>query len=309
MYSMHDGTSELASSVIHSVVIEEMLRMTAAANVLNAIGGHPCINSTKTVPAYPQYVSYLNLTFDVAPFTPATIKVFRRIEEPAWGDDAPSTSVGAFYALASNLLKDLVDKYGEAAVLTGDPALQVNFASDRGRAQPVHSHADAQEVLSGVILQGEGSFASVGDTSPFSGVQEIAHFYRFNEIVEGRFYAKGDTPFSPPSGDDMGNDWTAVHDFLPNPKAEDYRAYPDIYKKMMQFNACYSDMLARLHSAMNGSPEEYPGSLAKMHVLGPLARDLIQTPSPLDPSKGVGPPWELINLTASEYQCPVSVWL
>merc|ERR1712000_705134 len=120
-------------------------------------------------------------------------------------------------------------------------------------------------------------------------------------------------------GDDMGNDFTAVHDFLPNPKAEDYRAFPDIYKKMMQFNACYSDMLSKLQSVMNGSPEDYYASLAGMHTLSGLARDLAQTPSPLDPSKGVGPPWELISAKHhhhhhhhyhSEYQCPTSgVWL
>ena len=77
-YSIHEGTNVWASSVIHSVAVEEMLHMTAAANILNAIGGHPCFNSTETVPAYPQYVSYLNLTADLMPFSPATVKVFRR---------------------------------------------------------------------------------------------------------------------------------------------------------------------------------------------------------------------------------------
>jgi hypothetical protein len=309
MFSIHEGTNAGAKSVLHSVAVEEMLHMTAAANVLNAIGGHPCINSTETVPSYPQYVSYLNLTAPIVPFSKAAVSVFRRVEEPTWGGDTPDQTVGTFYTLINSLLEDLVKKHGEARVFMGDPALQVNYTTSRGSAQPVYNLADAQEVIDGVIFQGEGGVENIHDTSPFSGDVEVNHYHRFNEVVEGRFYAEGDTPQSPPSGDDMDNDFTAVYDFNPNPKAEDYRAFPDIYTKMMRFNACYSEMLSKLQSVMNGSPEDYSASLAEMHTLSGLARDLAKTQSPLDPSKGVGPPWELIS-AESGYQCTSNgVWL
>jgi hypothetical protein len=44
------------------VVIEEMLHMTIAANVLNAVGGHPAIDRPDFVPNYPEDLPALNLT-------------------------------------------------------------------------------------------------------------------------------------------------------------------------------------------------------------------------------------------------------
>ncbi|MBI4473414.1 MAG: hypothetical protein HY646_12155, partial [Acidobacteria bacterium] len=41
LYSTPDGQNRHASGIIRSVVVEEMLHIALAANVLNAIGGHP----------------------------------------------------------------------------------------------------------------------------------------------------------------------------------------------------------------------------------------------------------------------------
>ena len=53
LYSIKDGTNQAAAQIIKSVVLEEMLHMILAANVLNAIGGHPSINHQEFVPNYP----------------------------------------------------------------------------------------------------------------------------------------------------------------------------------------------------------------------------------------------------------------
>src|SRR3954447_6799560 len=44
---------KFARQVIRDVVIEEMLHMTLACNVLNAIGGHPSITGDGFIPTYP----------------------------------------------------------------------------------------------------------------------------------------------------------------------------------------------------------------------------------------------------------------
>ena len=44
LFSIRNG-SDYAATIIHSVVVEEMLHMTTAANVLNAVGGAPLIDS------------------------------------------------------------------------------------------------------------------------------------------------------------------------------------------------------------------------------------------------------------------------
>jgi hypothetical protein len=42
-----------ARQVIRDIVVEEMLHMTLACNLLNAVGGHPQISGADFVPSYP----------------------------------------------------------------------------------------------------------------------------------------------------------------------------------------------------------------------------------------------------------------
>ena len=44
LYSIKDGHNTEAAEVIQSVFLEEMLHMTLAANILNAVGGAPEID-------------------------------------------------------------------------------------------------------------------------------------------------------------------------------------------------------------------------------------------------------------------------
>ena len=44
LYSIKDGHNAEAAEVIQSVFLEEMLHMTLAANILNAVGGAPEID-------------------------------------------------------------------------------------------------------------------------------------------------------------------------------------------------------------------------------------------------------------------------
>ena len=52
-----DGATLEAADVIRSVVMEEMLHMALAANVLNAIGGSPSL-TTRVRPAVPGHLPY-----------------------------------------------------------------------------------------------------------------------------------------------------------------------------------------------------------------------------------------------------------
>src|SRR5579872_677728 len=52
----HSGSAGVNGSIsdtIGSVLFEEMLHMSIACNVLNAIGGHPCIDKPDFIPKYP----------------------------------------------------------------------------------------------------------------------------------------------------------------------------------------------------------------------------------------------------------------
>src|SRR5690348_17994184 len=52
-YSLDRTKNAVIAQLIHSVVMEEMLHMTLACNLLNALGGQPLIDSPTMTPTYP----------------------------------------------------------------------------------------------------------------------------------------------------------------------------------------------------------------------------------------------------------------
>lgn len=53
LYSLAQGKNAAIAEIIESVVVEEMLHMTLASNVLNAVGGSPQIDHPGFIPPYP----------------------------------------------------------------------------------------------------------------------------------------------------------------------------------------------------------------------------------------------------------------
>jgi hypothetical protein len=51
LYSLDAARNPDASEVVASVLVEEMLHMTLAANLLNAVGGHPRLDTPQTRPS------------------------------------------------------------------------------------------------------------------------------------------------------------------------------------------------------------------------------------------------------------------
>ena len=74
LYSIKPGTNQAAVSAITSVFIEEMLHMTLAANLLNAVGGAPALDKADFIPRYPTYLPHSDKAFLVSlvPFSPTT---------------------------------------------------------------------------------------------------------------------------------------------------------------------------------------------------------------------------------------------
>src|ERR1700755_244614 len=84
LYSIKPGANREAVSAITSVFIEEMLHMTLAANLLNAVGGTPVLDKADFIPRYPTYLPHSNKAFLVplVPFSPEAVETFMKIERP-----------------------------------------------------------------------------------------------------------------------------------------------------------------------------------------------------------------------------------
>ena len=86
-WSMDDNKS-FAYNVTHGVAIEEMLHMTDAANLLNAIGGAPDIDQPSFVPRYPIVMPIINVSSSIASFSRRTYGTFEKDRRGKWHPSA-----------------------------------------------------------------------------------------------------------------------------------------------------------------------------------------------------------------------------
>lgn len=84
LYSIQDGTNALASQIIRSVAVEEMLHMIMVCNVMNAVSIQPSVNKPQNYPVYPMKLP-MNVDFYVGleTFSTNSIATFIAIESPS----------------------------------------------------------------------------------------------------------------------------------------------------------------------------------------------------------------------------------
>jgi len=308
LYSIKEGANEEAAEVVHSVFMEEMLHLTMAANILNAVGGTPVLDSPSLLPRFPTYLPHSNRAFEVplVKFSPEAIDVFLKIERPSEHDSLPEDNrfetIGQFYEAIEVALKHLAGELGEEALFRGDPARQVTdelYYGGSGRLVTVSDLESALAALDEIVEQGEGlQHQEVwdGDRDMFHPErEEVAHYFRFQEIALGRRFAAGDTPQSGPTGDVFHVDWDAVHNMRPNPRSKDYPQGSEPRTRMEEFNHAYSGVLHLLDETFNGSPRLLAVATGAMYGLKEQAIELMQLPSG-DGDTTVGPSFEYVPL-------------
>lgn len=178
MWSIKDET-HYAAQTIREVVYEEMQHMALACNMLVAVGGTPRINRSLSIPQYPRPLPggvKPDLIVELSGLSAETLKTFMLVEEPKEilqfeegfeGFRETFPRIGAFY---------------EAVQETFDQ-LQPPLCVDRQIAGPlapliIANQKDVKTAIDLIRRQGEGSGVSPADESP----QDLAHFYRFQEI-------------------------------------------------------------------------------------------------------------------------------
>ncbi len=279
LYSINFGTNPDATQILRVIAVEEMLHLTLAANVLNAVGGEPDPTRKGFVPPYPTPLPDGEDDFEVSllPFGKKALNGFLKIERPAMAPSpdkrlvkmratAPGAinmvhpkdpecryySIGEFYeAIVEGIefLEGEVQKKGET-IFTGDRAKQVTpeyYYSGSGKIIPVYDLDSARRAGKLVIEQGEGQ-----TRDPYSDEGELAHYYRFLQLKLGRYYLPGDT--KDPTGPTFVVDWTAVQPVTPNLKLAQLPEGSELRKRAEEFNRQYAEFLALLKRAYNGEP-------------------------------------------------------
>jgi hypothetical protein len=264
LYSIKFGSNQEAYKIILSVVREEMLHMTIAANVLNAIGGHPVINRPDFIPSYPGPLpmNIGELTVNLAPLSREVLfDTFMKIEEPEnplhfpvkvqFARETPQfATIGQFYQAIIEKLQEL----GPECII-GDPSLQV--VNDQWfppkELFPIRTLDDALRGLQLIVNQGEGTSNSPLDDS--SG--GYAHYYQFAEIYYGRRLREDrEEPNGYSySGEPIPLDTTGIWDLVENSKADMYVPGTMARRLVDQFNYSYTNLLNSLHETFNGKPD------------------------------------------------------
>jgi len=279
-----DSTST-ASTVIRTILIEEMLHMGLVCNMLTTIGGTPEINTV--LPTYPgrlpggvrpQLKVYLaGLSKDYLS------KVCMEIEAP---ELAPNglflgkiyPSIGAFYDEILNAFQQINPPMSGQNQMSG--------GIGPNQLYEIKTIADVEKAVREIKEQGEGSGASP-EIKVDCG-KELAHYYKFAEVyhertliqqVDGKWdYTGPEIPFPDtyPMGEVPSGGW-------PNPSEE----VLDLLKK---FNTIFKSVLDHLQSAwVKGDVNEFNTGITQMFSLKDIAITLLKIPLPDGSGKTYGP--------------------
>ena len=286
LYSLQPEANAEIRKLVSSIIIEEMLHMTLACNILNAVGGAPVIDDPGFIPTYPGPLPGSVETGLIVPLSRFSKELlentFMVIEEPETPLEFPVTeaalaappprTIGQFYEA---IKQQIVKLSREANIFTGDPKKQVQFRFPSAKAFKVIDMKSATTAVDLIVQQGEGT-----KVSPLDPEHQPAHYYRYAEIFFGKtLIANPDrTPGQPsfvygglPITFDPAKVWPTVE----NPSRATYPTGSRAANANNTFNYTYTSLLKALHIAFNGHPERIGDAIGLMESLKELASALM----------------------------------
>jgi hypothetical protein len=283
LFSIKPGANAAAGAIVRSVVIEEMLHLSLACNMLNAVRGEPRLPAA--VLRYPSPLPMgigdepgKQFVVPLARLSQDSIGMFMTIEEPEHPLDFPDRSlladavteyhtIGEFYAAVGELMARL----GEG-VFTGAEERQVSGWIGIHYLHPVRHLEDALKAIELIVDQGEGT-----KMSPAADPEELAHFYRFEQIQRHE-------TLNPDPSEPEGYAWGApvvpldddgVWPMLDNPPLVPLPDGSPVARMSDQFDATFSALIDDLQRTFDGAPSVLGSALAQMHALRLEAQELM----------------------------------
>ena len=299
MFSLRNGTNAEIARQIREIVIEEMLHMVIAANILIAIGGSPSINQSEFVPNYPGPLpmNIGDLTVGIEAFSIDLVKnVFMAIEEPenpipvkkaAELEAVEYATIGQFY----DAIKDQIQALGPSIFVkpTAPPQVVSSAWFGADRLFPITDPDAACRAIDLIKLEGEGT-----SESPFQSPGDPAHYYRFGEIAAGREIIETPKGFAY-GGAPILFDPSGVWPLRPNCKIADFAPDTQARTRIEAFAYNYSALLNSLHNSFNGAPEQLDTAIGLMYDLRVSAVALMETDTGDSSGQTVGPSFEYVN--------------
>jgi Ferritin-like len=299
LYSIKDGSNLEIAGLMLSIIKQEMLHMALDCNLLNAIGGAPKIDHPRFVPHYPGPLPggvESGLIVPLAPLSKQVVHdVFMVIESPdeTLDGEPPSkegVTIGDFYR---HIAEEITALSRKKKIFTGDPAKQVRTGFAALQNAGVVDLPSALLAIDTIVDQGEGT-----RTSPLEVDHELAHYYKYAEIYEGRKLIPNPDPVAAKKtpwvfkGHPIAFDPAGVFPVIVNPSADSYAGLPRLLDLNRTFNAGYSDLLRKLHLVFNGHPDWLGPALLIMQQLKAQAQLLMA--QEVVPGQTAGPTFDYI---------------
>ena len=302
LYSIHPGTNSDATHILRACMVEQMLHLTLAANILNAVGGTPDLTASDFAPRYPMDWPAGEESFDVnlQRFSREAVETFLKIEDPPTAPEAaswrrnphsPYDSTADLYAEIRRGLAYLAETAGPGKLFSGSPAKQATseyYYSGGGELFPV---TDLETATMAIDLISAPRADGGGDINDRQG--NLANYYRLEQLKYGRYYESGDRPHEP-AGRALEVDWDACYPVETNPRAEDYRD-SELYAAAADFNRSYAQFLALLTRAYSSDPQLLLDAIPQMFRLREKITRLIHTPVPGRSGVNAAPTFELAD--------------
>lgn len=300
LYSIRDGFNATIASNIRTIAVQEMLHLSLAGNILNAVAGRPDFPSIVPhypgplpmgigdKPGHPFIVPLKKLSHDVVK------NVFMVIEEPENPIEFPEKKVAMAAALQPEYhtigefyeaVKELIERLGNR-IFTGKPRRQVTGWFGPHQLFPVDNVRTAKAAIDIIVTQGEGT-----PTSPAGGPSGLAHYYRFEEISRGQTLTRDlpDPPFyswGPPPI--VLDEKDGVWPMLDNPPEVKLPPGSQVELASQQCDETFSALIDGLQMTFDGRPKHLDASIGLMYSLRLQAQKLMSMPVP-DTDGNAGP--------------------
>jgi len=268
-FSIREGCNVEVHDLICSVVMQEMLHMSQAANLLIALGGRPIINSRCFAPVYPGPLPGGVMPGLIVRLERASREYVRSffmpIELPRETQVAlnrtmyTNNTIGDFYKSIKIKLNQLYKQHGQGIFC--ENCTQVEWddaptATGGGILYIVNNITTAHAAINQIVTQGEG----VGPFDPTVGLgDELAHYYKFEEIVCGNRLVRNTTApgLYTFTGAPLPFDTSGVYPMMDDPCTGKIPLNTNASLYSRVFNEVYVQLLNRLHQTFNGDPEGF----------------------------------------------------
>lgn len=300
MFSLRPGTNRRIAALIRSIVIQEMLHMSIAANILIAIGGRPQINNPAFIPKYPGPLpmDIGGLIVGIEAFSMPVVKhTFMAIEQPE--DEIPVRTPGLLEAAETyatigefyDAIKAQIRALGPSIFVqpTAPPQVVAPHWFPPDKLYPITGPDSACRAIDLIKLEGEGTALT-----PYQSPDDPAHFYKFGAIVAGRelvttptgyAYAGAAIPFDP----------DGIWPLKPNCTIAEFAVGTQARTRIEQYAWNYSSLLNALHDAFNGEPARLDAAIGAMYDLRVVAVAMMQTVADPQTGQTVGPSYEYVR--------------